>query len=520
MSGSYRPKYHASALSGWANDPNGLIFYQGKAHLFYQHYPHKPEWGTMHWGHFVTDDFVHWENLPIALAPDQPYEILCGCCSGSAIERDGKLCLMYTAAQPDLQRQCFAVSADGVQFAKDPDNPILTSDMLSPEVSKSDCRDPRMFRKGDTYYAIAGARVLDPETAKKAPNGVTGKNAPPSSLSSLSGAPRSPSMGDVSGIDPQTAGYGNLILIKSADLRHWKYVGKLIYESDDWNIEYFRLNGVYECPDYFTDNGEEVLLSSPQNLPRMGNRYQNVHSVVYMLGKLDFQTGRFDIRDIQELDAGFDIYAAQTLRTPDNRIVMIAWKEMWDRNYPTQAENWAGTYTLPRELRVQGGKLIQTPVREIEKYRQNRVFHDGVTVENQSVSLDGVSGNVIELRAVLETGTASKAGVKLFCGGGYETLFYYDRDKGAFVFDRSRSGVPFRGHEKDVNVRYCDVGPLDSVKLDLFLDVCSLEAFINGGERVMTGNVYPDLEAGVGVEFFAEGGQGRFRDVEKFDIVV
>ena len=65
---SYRPVYHASVPAGWANDPNGTIFYGGKAHLFYQHYPYKPEWGTMHWGHFVTEDFVRWENLPVALA--------------------------------------------------------------------------------------------------------------------------------------------------------------------------------------------------------------------------------------------------------------------------------------------------------------------------------------------------------------------------------------------------------------------------------------------------------------------
>ena len=98
MSKSYRPKYHASVPSGWANDPNGTIFYNGKAHLFFQHYPHKPEWGTMHWGHFTTTDFVHWTTLPVALVPDQDYEVLCGCCSGSAIEKDGKLYLIYTAA--------------------------------------------------------------------------------------------------------------------------------------------------------------------------------------------------------------------------------------------------------------------------------------------------------------------------------------------------------------------------------------------------------------------------------------
>ena len=148
MRQSYRPTYHASVPSGWANDPNGTIFYRGKAHLFFQRYPSKPQWGTMHWGHFVTDDFVHWRMLPIALVPDRDYEAICGCCSGSAIEADGRMYLIYTAAQPELQRQCMAVSSDGVRFEKDPGNPIITADQLSPEVSRMDFRDPHVFRRG------------------------------------------------------------------------------------------------------------------------------------------------------------------------------------------------------------------------------------------------------------------------------------------------------------------------------------------------------------------------------------
>ena len=98
----------------------------------------------MHWGHFATDDFVKWDTLPVALVPDQDYEAVCGCCSGSTIEEDGDLWVMYTAAQPERQRQCLAVSRDGgIRFVKRKDNPILTSGMLDPEVTESDFRDPR-----------------------------------------------------------------------------------------------------------------------------------------------------------------------------------------------------------------------------------------------------------------------------------------------------------------------------------------------------------------------------------------
>lgn len=512
MERSYRQSYHANVPSGWANDPNGAIFYRGKAHLFYQHYPHKPEWGTMHWGHFATTDFIRWENLPIALVPDQDYEVICGCCSGSAIEKDGKLYLLYTAAQPDLQRQCMAVSDDGVRFTKNPNNPIITADMLHPEVSRMDFRDPRMFWKDGCYYLIAGARVIDLEKAAKA-----------SENDDAEAEPRpicSPSFGDVSGVNPEKDGWGNLILLKSRDLYQWEYVGKLLYEQPEYSMDYYRLNGVYECPDYFEQDGEEVLLSSPQNLPPVGHLYQNIHSALYMLGKLNFNTGRFDVRTIGEVDSGFDFYASQTLRMPDNRVIMIAWKEMWDRSYPTQSEGWAGTYTLPRELNVKNGQLIQTPVREIAAYRKNKVSRDCLTVDSQSVSAEGVSGNVIEIHVTLEPGTASKAGLKLFKGGEHETLIYYDREKQALVFDRSRSGIPLRGREKNVNVRYLDMDNPEAIELDCYLDVCSLEVFIDGGRHAMTGNVYPDIETDVGAEFFAEDGECRFRNLEKYDIVV
>ena len=84
MSASFRPRYHVSVPFGWANDPNGTIYFNGMAHLFYQHYPHKPEWGPMHWGHVTTEDFVHWEERPTALWPDRPYERVCGALPASA----------------------------------------------------------------------------------------------------------------------------------------------------------------------------------------------------------------------------------------------------------------------------------------------------------------------------------------------------------------------------------------------------------------------------------------------------
>ena len=506
MKGSYRPRYHVSVPFGWANDPNGTVFFRGKAHLYYQHYPHKPEWGPMHWGHVSTADFVHWEQRPVALCPDQPYELVCGCCSGSTVEQDGKLYLMYTAAQPMMQRQCMAVSKDADSFAKDPDNPILTAELLSPEIYEEDFRDPRIFKRGDTWYLLAGIRYLEGGVrVESAPEGQRERTNP------LSPAP-----------EHKKEGWGNLCLLKGEDLYHWSYVGHLLRPQPELPPEFFRLDGVFECPDYFVaQDGTEVLLTSPQNLPQIGYRYQNIHSNLFLLGHLDLETGRFHVKTVDDMDSGFDVYAAQTLRHPDGRVIMIAWKEMWDRSIPTaKREQWAGTYTLPRELTVEGDRLIQKPVREIASCRANPVYAEAFCLESGSVELPGVSGTVLELRCTLEPGTAARCGVKLFCGTEHETVLSYEREKGLLVFDRSRSGIALTGAEENVNVRVCELGPRARIELDVFLDVSCVEVFVDGGRYTMTGNVYPDLDGDDGIRFFAEEGRVGFSGIEKYDIVV
>lgn len=510
MKHSYRPKYHASVPAGWCNDPNGTVWYQGKAHLFFQHYPCKPQWGTMHWGHFVSEDLIRWRTLPVALRPEEDYERICGCCSGSAIEKDGKLWLLYTAAQPTLQRQCLAVSEDGgLTFRKDPANPILTAEMLSDEVSPLDFRDPRLFEKDGTYYFVAGIRLLAPAERERA--------AALSHMDLGLGEQRSPSAGSLSGGDEENPGFGNLILCRSRDLKRWEYVGHLLEPQPELPPEFYALHGVYECPDYFELDGYEVLLSSPQNLPQMGRDYQNLHSGLYMLGKLDFESGRFRVDSVGELDRGADFYAAQTMKLPDGRIVLLAWKEMWDRSYPTQAEGWAGTYTLPRELRVADGRLLQRPVRELEAYRSAPVTLDRLRVDGEA-AVEGVSGSVLELRCRLRPGAAARAGLKLFCGRKHETLLYVDRAAGELVLDRSRSGVPLKGREADVQIRRCALEHPEELELELFLDVSSLELFVDGGRSVMTANLYPDPED-LGIRFFSEGGAAEFTEIRKYDLM-
>ena len=201
-----RLSYHFEPAWGWMNDRNGLIYYRGQYHAFFQHNPHAPVWGPMHWGHAVSDDLLNWRELPIALYPDQPYENSGGCYSGSAIEKDGLLYLFYTSVSDALgQTQSIAVSADGVHFEKYADNPVL----CCPIADTPDFRDPKVVKFADGYRMVCG-----------------------------------------SGRD----GTGRILLFASQDLLHWEYQG-VLFESRDYGA-------VLECPDFFVLDGEYVLMFS------------------------------------------------------------------------------------------------------------------------------------------------------------------------------------------------------------------------------------------------------------------
>ena len=143
------PRYHFTAPQGWLNDPNGLIHWQGEYHLFYQFNPHGAFWGAMHWGHAVSTDLVHWTDLPIALAPDMPYD-RAGVFSGCTIIHDGKPVIMYTGVNSPHQLPCVAYADDNLRtFTKAPQNPVIGT---PPDNLVEDFRDHSMWRDGEWWY--------------------------------------------------------------------------------------------------------------------------------------------------------------------------------------------------------------------------------------------------------------------------------------------------------------------------------------------------------------------------------
>ena len=215
-----RFQYHFEPQTGWMNDPNGLVYYQGKYHAFYQHYPYAPQWGQMHWGHAVSADLIHWEEMPIALYPDMVYENDGGCFSGSAIEKDGRLYLFYTSVSHELgQTQSVAYSDDGIHFTKYSGNPIIFEN----PVNSPDFRDPKVTCIDGTYYMVVG-----------------------------SGNEHS----------------GKVLLYTSNDLLDWTYMG-ILFEEEGYGP-------CIECPDFFKIEGRHVLMFSKMN--------ESQRSTVFVIG--------------------------------------------------------------------------------------------------------------------------------------------------------------------------------------------------------------------------------------------
>lgn len=160
----YRNHFHLMAPVGWINDPNGFIYFRGEYHLFYQFYPYDSVWGPMHWGHAKSKDLLHWEELPVALAPGESYD-KDGCFSGSAIEKDGKLYLMYTGhtvvGEQVRQVQCLAVSEDGIVFKKYAQNPIIAEEHIADVAQIDDFRDPKVFQREGHFYSVVAAKTAE-----------------------------------------------------------------------------------------------------------------------------------------------------------------------------------------------------------------------------------------------------------------------------------------------------------------------------------------------------------------------
>lgn len=467
-----RPAYHLTAGVGWLNDPNGFSFYKGKYHIFYQYHPYSNEWGPMHWGHVVSSDLLTWERLPVSMAPDEEYD-KDGCFSGSALElADGRHLLMYTGVQSvqgtdgktkTFQTQCMAVG-DGINYTKYAGNPVISAKDLPDGGLAGDFRDPKMWQEEDgTFYSVIA--------------------------------------------DMQENGEGQILLYKSPDALHWEYCSTLDSSQG-------KLGKMWECPDFFPLDGKHVLIVSPMAMHPDGEQFHVGHNVAGLVGTFDKATGQFTREHVQQMDWGIDFYAPQSTCTPDGRQVMIGWMQDWSNSkFTPPGVKYFGQLTVPRELSIRNGKIIQKPVRELESYRGKQIRHEHVAV-SEEMSLEGIRGRVLDMTVDIHTEEDfRKLCMKFACNEEYFTSLSYDPKSEMLRLDRSFSGYLYDiVHSRDIPVK-AENGRL---KLRILLDRYSMEVFINDGEKVASLTIYTPLDAEE-IRFSAEG--NAVIDIEKYELI-
>ena len=444
----FRPGYHIAPLQGWINDPNGLVFFKGQYHVFFQYYPDKPTWGPCHWGHVVSDDMIHWRYLPNAISPDQEYdshETEGGCYSGSAIEHEGRLYLLYTGCCKDravFQSQCLAVSEDGINFTKYEGNPVIP---CPPEDGSRDFRDPKVWWANGAFHVVIGSE----------------KN-----------------------------GIGQVLMYSSPDLKSWEYRG-VMAKSDGTE------GAMWECPDLAVLPDGDLLVYSPCNAQDGSTRY--------LFGRLDYTNGVFDRRSTGIIDRGTDFYAPQTMQVPDGRRVLIGWLSSWTGMHPTRAHGWAGQLSVPRELTVSPeGKLRQTPVKELDALRTEETKMDLSGTEGTRF-LDIEAGVMFELLLTVNGQIPSVFGFLLRCSqdhSAYTTVTVRTKE-GRVEINREHSG-PGDQFGCDAPIQAEEDG---GYQLRIFSDRSSLELFTSRYETTMSCNIYPSPENG-GIAYFAEEAAG------------
>lgn len=439
--GKMRQKYHFMTETGWLNDPNGLIYYKGKYHFFYQYNPYSGFWNCMHWGHAISDDMIHWEYLPIALAPSEWYDDheKGGCFSGSAIEHDGKLFLMYTGTtnigNGFEQVQCIAYSEDGVHFEKYEGNPVLRA----PEGIPTDFfRDPKVWKHEGCFYMVCGANH---------------------------------------------EGMAQALLYRSKDMFHWEFFSVLAESRGEWGY-------MWECPDFYPLGDKYVLMFSP-----MGGKER---TSVYLVGDFDYRTGKFYSVISGELDWGFDFYAPQSFLAPDGRRIIVGWGNCWDwmpfwKDWgPTYREGWCGFFNIPRTVELaEDNTLIVKPIEELQKLRIGGTEKKDFAVgEVEKLETAEPCAFEIKLQIDLEKTTAAQVELELRSDGQKKTVITLDLEKAELRFDRNHADDWGKGTARS------PLNLLGKKKYDIHIysDTSSIEVFSNGYQNNISCNVFADVE--------------------------
>jgi beta-fructofuranosidase len=446
----HQPIYHFTPPANWLNDPNGLVHHNDRYHLFYQYNPAGPYHGTIHWGHAVSEDLLHWEDQPIALTPTPGTADEDGCWSGCFVDDDddGVARVMYTGGSGRDQLPCLATSDDEdlQTWESDPGNPIIEaapneSDVLSTVDWNAEFRDHCIWRENGSWSQIIGS-------------GLTGQG-------------------------------GTALLYQSDDLRNWEYCGPL--DIGDW-----RLTGpVWECPELFPLGDDHLFHISDYS------------KVVYFLGTYEDQD--FEPHTQGLLDYG-SFYAPQSF-VDDSRRVMFGWIKEDRENDAQWDAGWSGAMSLPRIIKpAPEDHPIIEPVEEITRLRKNHHELEEVRVTPDESDYVNIKGDALELQLTIDPCNAHYFGLTLRESPDESevTKVRYDRIHRRLTIDRSQSSLDDRVSSTPQSMPV-NLTPEGMLQLRIFLDRSIVEIFANGTQCI-TSRIYPMRSDSVGIDLFTEDG--------------
>ena len=448
MTDLFRPIYHFTPKNRWMNDPNGMVYYRGEYHLFYQHHPESDVWGPMHWGHAVSMDLTHWRHLPIALAPDENGMIFSGSAvidwMNSAGFGNEAMVAIFTHHNDGIQSQSIAFSLDnGRTFTKYAGNPVI------PSPGKGfDFRDPKVIRHQDHWVMLLAAK-------------------------------------------------DSILFFTSKNLREWQPSGK--FGGGNWGCT----EGVWETPDLFELPIEDSNQTAWVLTVGVGDGFSLGSGTQYFLGNFDGEkfTCEDPPRKVRWMDHGADFYAPQSFSdASDGRRIMIAWMSNWRYAIHTPTVGWRSEMSIPRQilLRKVGGQLvlIQRPIREIDILPRKTLFkvdHQLITENTTAESHFVFRSGQIKMRVAVD-GIKYPFGWDLFVSGDNCVKVRVDPVQMAVSIDRSvSSNLDFHPFFSAIH-QAAFVSKDGLLDLEIYIDRSSIEVFCQGGETCITDLIFPGLD--------------------------
>ncbi|HEY3373217.1 MAG TPA: glycoside hydrolase family 32 protein [Prolixibacteraceae bacterium] len=455
----YRPQFHFSPEAHWMNDPNGMVYYEGEYHLFYQYYPDSTIWGPMHWGHAISKDLVHWQHMPVAIYPDTLGWIFSGSAvadlkntSGLGTAENPPLVAIYTyhnvvlekSGSKTPQSQALAFSTDkGRTWTKYAKNPVLKSPGIN------DFRDPKVFWHNETGKWVMILAVKD-----------------------------------------------RVHLYSSPNLISWTF-------ESEFGKGIGAHGGVWECPDLFplkvqgSDHSKWVMLVNINpGGPNGGSANQ------YFTGEFDGKKFTPDEPNEKWVDWGRDNYAGVTwsnVPETDGRRLFIGWMSNWQYANVVPTTVWRSATTVPRELSLinQNNRflLVSNPVKELEVLRDgnNPVYHASQNISGEKeMALDSITLSQSELifDFNLENTSIDSLGIVLENNLQEKLVIGYSVNQKQLFVDRRAAG-PSAFSKEFAGIAKAPYIAGEHLQLRILVDVASTELFVDSGKLVMTNIVFP-----------------------------